>query len=149
LVLGADAVAAAEEAVGDEVLVAARETGVAVGDFIELLQLCGPAAEETLRWAVTRGIPVAAVLRAASALVRKVVAADLPARGRAVRRVLEALSPFGDWPAAVALLKSFHSSRALSPDALAGEIELFLDGLRARREDLYRGIAALTAEGWQ
>ena len=149
LVLGADAVAAAEEAVGDEVLVAARETGVAVGDAIELLRLCGPAAEETLRWSITQGIPVGAVLRAASALVRKVVAADLAARGRAVRRVLEALSPFGDWPAAVALLKSFHPTRALSPDALAGEIELFLDGLRARREDLYRGIAALTAEGWQ
>lgn len=145
LCLPAAAVDAAQDAVDDSVLEAARATGFDVADFIDMMRLTGPEAEDTLRWAAARGIPAAAAIRAATAFVRKLPAADVGERGRAARIVLEALAPFGDWPGAVALLKVYAGERDVGAERLATELARFLDALRARGDDLYRGIAALVA----
>jgi predicted glycosyltransferase len=150
LCLPAAAVDAAEDAVDDAVLAAARATGFDVSDFIDMMHLCGGEGAGALRWAAERGVPAAAAIRAASAFVRKLSAAspvDRDGRGRAARVVLEALAPFGDWPGAIALLKVYAPERDVGAERLAADLAQFLDGLRARGEDLYRGIAALAAAG--
>ena len=49
-----------------------------------------------------------------------------------------------DWAGAATLLKVFGVERQLLPAAFAGELGAFLDHLRGRGEDLYRGIALLS-----
>ncbi len=161
LVLPASAVEAAEEAIGEPLLVAARELSLDLETFVEVMHALGGAGDDThdvgvrdaaatsgasidlLRSLVDRGIPVAAGVRVVTLLARKLATARPGERAAAARLVLGELAPFADWGAAVMLLRAFTVERQLGPSGFAGELGKFLAGLRARGESLPQGIARL------
>ena len=154
LVLPAAEVAAAEDAVDDELLLAARDLGLELEPFFELGRALVPeggvagteatrAAVRLHRFAHARGIPAAAALRVVHAFLRKLVGGGVEERAAAAEALLAELAAFDDWAGAATLLKVFGVERQLLPAAFAGELGAFLGRLRGRGEDLYRGIAYL------
>ncbi len=156
LVLPAATVAAAEEAIDDTLLAAARELDLDLEIFLELIDAldgettASPVAVARraialVRHATTEGIPVSAVQRVTALLARRLPAARPDDRADAAARVLLALRPFDDWGGALSFLKVFTPEPKLPAAQLGDAICDFLAGVRARGEDLYRGIAQLSS----
>ncbi|HOT27264.1 MAG TPA: glycosyltransferase [Candidatus Ozemobacteraceae bacterium] len=162
LLLPAAQVETAEAMVGDGILRAAAELNLPETLFVDMAQalnhdhghdrvapdadpaVAGAGAIEIAADAAGRGLPVEAVLRAVVFLAKRLPGASPHGRIDAARRLVEAAAPFGDWAGLIALLKMFGNERA---DAVGFTAELcaFLGHLLRRKEDLYRGIARLTA----
>jgi len=145
LVLPASAVASAEDAVDDDLLAAAGDDLELYLDVVEALD--GETASGTSRHAVEllgradgEGIPRLAAQKITTLLARRLPTARPDERAEAAARVLAALRPFDDWGGAQSFLKIFATDARPLPDAVCD----FLAGLRARGEDLYRGIARLS-----
>lgn len=155
LVLPSSAVEAAEEAVGDRLLVAARALGAETEPFVELMRMLDGErpgdAGETSDLAVALLELLCGEHRVAPPIALKLLALlsrKLPGtpaeRAKAMGAVADALAPFGDWAGATVLLKVFGTERELGAAAFARELAAFLDATRERGEDLYAAIAALT-----
>ncbi len=160
LVIPPSAVDAAEEAVGDEVLRAMRETALELDPFVEIMHALSPSmpegtsepprvvsalAVEILRAASGLGVPPLQATRVVVTFARRLATATPTERAAASRRLLGDLAPFHDWPGAVTLLKLLGTERRLGAEALAGELGRLLAALAGRGEDLYRGVALLAA----
>jgi predicted glycosyltransferase len=153
LVLPSHAVDAAEEALDDALLASTSELGLAIADVTTLMRCLEgsspdeePArvsslALELVRTMKREGVAFADAMRVVEPLCKKLVAATAEERAAAASSLLAALVPFADWPGAGMLVRAFGAERRLSADELAREATLFLGRLRARGEDLYRGIA--------
>ena len=72
-------------------------------------------------------------------------AAENGERVRAVESVLASFLPFGDWAGAGMVVRTLRAERELPAEALAEALGGFLAGLRRRGEDLYAGLAQLSA----
>lgn len=159
LVLTPSEVDAAGQAITDDLLATARDLGLEIDPFLELMRALDPiedgiggieaeraSAEATqlLRFAAEREIPIPAALRIAGALCRKIGVASPEERAGAARSLLAHFKAFDDWGGAATLLKVFGQERQLTAAAFAGELGSFLAGLTTRGEDLYRGIARLS-----
>ncbi|MBI5509395.1 MAG: hypothetical protein HY903_11645 [Deltaproteobacteria bacterium] len=149
----------AEAAIGDEVLRAARDCRVGYQVFVDLMRALdtrdsGASVEEEtsagevselavalLRFITDRALPVVTAVKLVAALSQKLPRALPAERAAAARRLLPELAAFNDWTAATAFLRMINSERRLPAAELAALIGDFLSRLRARREDLYRGIA--------
>jgi predicted glycosyltransferase len=163
LVLPPAAVDAAEEAVGDALLHAARDLDLDLDPFFDVMHALSPAAVEgapaapsspkaasdltveLLRAAAELGVPPLSAARVSAAFSRRLAQATPAERAAASRRLLGALAPFHDWPGATTLLKLLGTERRLGADALAGELGRLLAALGERGADLYRGVALLAA----
>lgn len=160
LVLPAWEVDAAEEAMTDNVLEAARDLGVSTEPFLEAMQmLAGESADgiggpdpglvsdlavSLLRASDALGVPTEAALRIAGALGRRLVRATPEERAAAARQAFLALAPFNDWSGAVVLMRLFGAEPKLtSVAALSGELTALLTKLKARGADLYGAIDLL------
>jgi predicted glycosyltransferase len=161
LLLPAAEVDAAEEAVSDELLRASAELGLELDAFFGLIHALDPrgsgdgaagepeavsgSAIALLRHAEEVGIPLPAALRLAGLVSRKLLFATPLERARAVRELLDGLLPFDDWAGAYSLLKVFGAEKQLPAPRFLEELLGFLSELRRGGEDLYRGIARLSA----
>jgi len=172
LIMPASEVAAAEAAIDDQVLAAARSQGVALETLIDVMHALAPpdgdgegagggngrkrrvdrGSESTSRLACelmaavsARGIPVPAALRVITQASRKLPLAAPAERAAAVTELLGELAAFDDWAGAATLLKLLTPEKQLSASGLTRELASFLGGLRARGEDLYRGVAYLSS----
>ncbi|MCC6559040.1 MAG: hypothetical protein IT372_39455 [Polyangiaceae bacterium] len=160
LVLPAAEVDAAEDAVGDELLVAARELGLDMEPIADVLHALAPpdeprarraaaAASEhailLLRASAALGAPPSAAARVAAALARRLARSTPADRAAAARRILAALAPFADWTAAATLLRLLRPERRLDAAALAAEVEGYLSTIATRGYDLYGAVALLSA----
>lgn len=164
LVLDEAEVDAARQAIGDEVLSASRELGLGLEAIVDVMGALAPAdatraprrrrappaeisalAVELLRDAAARGVPAGAALRVIPAVCRKLAAATPAERAAGARRILAGLAGFADWSSATTLVRLLGAERELSPEALAGEIDQFLDELRRRGQDLTRAITLMSA----
>lgn len=162
LLLPATLVEDAEAMVGDGILRASAKLNLPEALFVDTAQAlnhdhghdrvapdadpaaAGAGAIEIAADAAGRGLPVEAVLRAVIFLARRLHGATPQVRVDAARRVMEAAAPFGDWAGLIALLKTFGNERA-DAAGFTAELCAFLGHLLQRQEDLYRGIARLTA----
>jgi len=162
LLLPAAQVEAAEALVGDGILRASAELNLPEALFVDTAQalnhdhghdkgapdadpaVAGAGAIEIATEAAGRGLPVEAVLRAVVFLAKRLPGATPHVRVDAARRLMDAAAPFGDWAGLIALLKMFGNERA-DAAGFATELCAFLGHLLRRKEDLYRGIARLTA----
>ncbi|MGE0712176.1 MAG: glycosyltransferase [Planctomycetota bacterium] len=161
LVLPPAAVEAAEEAVDDELLAAARELGLELQAFFELMEVTDPRPRETLdaeaaqeasrlatgllREVARLGVPLPAARRVLDPLARKLGGAAPRARAAALRAALAAFLPFADWSGAAMVVRALRGEKELEPAALLEALERFLAGLRAAGLDLYAGLARLAA----
>jgi len=161
LLLPAGQVDAAEEAVTDELLRASADLRLDLDALFSVMQAIEPrgaegrtgpepeqvsrAAVDLLRYADDAGIPLPAAVRVTQALSRKLALATPADRARAARTLLGGLLPFADWAGAHNLLKVFGAERQLAAPRFVEELSAFLAQLRQRGEDLYRGIALLSA----
>jgi predicted glycosyltransferase len=164
LVLDEAEVEAARQAISDEVLGATRELGLSLEAVVDVMGALAPPdggraprrkrtppgelsalAVELLREVTARGVPSGAALRVIPLLCRKLGAATPAERAACVRRTLGGLAPFDDWSSAATLMKLLGAERELAAEALAGELDLFLDELRRRGQDLSRGISLISA----
>lgn len=152
-------VEAAEEAVSRDVLAAARELSLGIEGLIDLMHaLRGPDSESPggaraaselatglLRAAAAAGAPPEAAAKVGAALALKLGRSAPEDRALAVRRVLDALTPFEDWPAASTCVKLLRSERRSGTGDFVEDLCGFLGALRARGQDLYSGVALLSA----
>lgn len=166
LVLPAHEVAAAEAAVTDELLGAARSLGGAPEDFFDLVRALAPeapaggarsgrsreaiasaAAVALASRAVALGVPEAHVLRLLAPIQRRLLRGPLPERVAATERILAALAPFSEWGPALHLVRSLAPARDASPREVASELEEFLGRFREPGGEggLARAVAALAA----
>ncbi|HEY9071603.1 MAG TPA: glycosyltransferase [Candidatus Ozemobacteraceae bacterium] len=153
----------AEALVGDELLRAAIEWNLSEDLFIDTAQAlvsprshdyaapgadtaeAGGTAVRLVSDITSRGLPVEAALRAVLFLARRLPEANTGCRADAARRLLDAASPFHDWPGILALLRTFGNERA-DPSGFVSGLCDFLETLHRQGEDPYRGIARLAAE---
>lgn len=84
-------------------------------------------------------------LRVITQASRKLPLAAPAERAAAVTELLGELAAFDDWAGAATLLKLLAPEKQLSASGLTRELASFLGGLRARGEDLYRGVAYLSS----
>lgn len=160
LVWGAGEVEAAEEAMSDELLAAARELSLPIDTFVEVMHALAPRAAEgpaadpgearaqavaIVRAASALGAPPEAAALLAQGLSRRLPRAAPEARAQVVLGLLAALAPFGDWTAAVTLIKLLRPERRLDAAALGEELTAFLTALGEHGRDLYAGVALLSA----
>lgn len=162
LLLPAAQVDIAEALVGDGILRVSAELNLPEALFVETAQalnhghghdsiapdtdpaVAGDGAIEIAAKAAGRGLPVEAVLRAVVFFAKRLPGATPHIRIDAARRLMAAAAPFGDWAGLIALLKMFGNERA-DAAGFTAELCAFLEHLLRRKEDLYRGIARLTA----
>jgi predicted glycosyltransferase len=157
LVLPASEVEAAEEAIGDDALTTARQLGVPLATMIDVIQLLedgGRRHEEPgevaalattlLREAAGHGLPLPVAMRLWSTLARKLPRARAGERAEALRQVIAALAPFGDWAGAATLVKLVVAEKQLPAAAFAAEMGGFLGRLRERNASLYAGVELLS-----
>lgn len=161
LVLPDREVDAAEEALGDDLLTAARDLGLGLEPFVQLGAALDPRprgetdpeevarscelAGELLRFLDARGLPLAPAMRVVEPLARKLARATPDERARAARTVLEAFLPFEDWPGAAMVIRTLRNEKELSGEELARGLSGFLSALREREQDLYAGLAQLSS----
>jgi len=155
LVLPAAAVDHAEATVDDRMLATARRTGVELDALFAVAQALDPEradgeragdhAAELVDWLAGRAIPVPAALRVLAAFARKATHGGVDERAAAARALLAELARFGDWAGAATMMKVFGAERRLPPGGFVAELGRFLGQLHDRGDDLYRGIAYLSA----
>jgi predicted glycosyltransferase len=153
-------VEAAEEAMSDDLLAAARDLALPVDPFVEVMHALAPRAAEgaepdvgaaralaveILRAATGQGAPPEAAVLLAQGLSRRLPRTALDERAAAVMRLVAALAPFGDWTAAVTFIKLLRPERRLDAAALGDELAAFLSALGEHGRDLYAGVALLSA----
>lgn len=155
-------VEAAEALASDDILRASAELNLPESIFVDTAQalihdhghdridadsdpvVASAGAIELAADAAKRGLPVESALRAVAFLARRLPVATPQVRIDAAQRLLKSAAPFGDWAGVVALLRTFGNERADAAGFVA-ELSAFLGRLFERKEDLYRGIAHLTA----
>jgi UDP-N-acetylglucosamine--N-acetylmuramyl-(pentapeptide) pyrophosphoryl-undecaprenol N-acetylglucosamine transferase len=163
LVLPGWEVDAAEEAVTDDLLAAARELHITVDPFLDVMRAIAfggdaedgigapdPGAVSDLAVALLRfteglGVPVDAAARLTLAVAKKLPRATADERSQAARAAFSTLAPFGDWSGAAVLLRTIGDGQKLTPAALTSELTTLCARLRASGDDLYRGVALLSA----
>jgi UDP-N-acetylglucosamine--N-acetylmuramyl-(pentapeptide) pyrophosphoryl-undecaprenol N-acetylglucosamine transferase len=152
-------VAAAEAMVTDELLAASVRLGQPLEGFLELARALDPPPDEAsapaepevaveqsislIEELCERALPIHAVQRVLQAIARKLTGATTSERAHAARQLLRVLADFNDWAAAATLLKLLGGER--DHEVFSVELLSFLRQLRDRREDLYRGVAYLSA----
>jgi predicted glycosyltransferase len=165
LVLPAHEVAAAEAAVSDTLLAAARGLGVAVEGFFELVHALVPsvpattgtrserrpesaaseAAASLARRAVEIGVPPIHVLKLLVPLQKRLLRGGLAERLAGAERILSCLVPFSEWGAALHLVRSLGPSREETALDVAEEVETFVARFGGEPGGLARAVAALAA----
>ena len=161
VVLPGHLVDSAYEAVSDELLVALRTDAVQFEQVIDLMHalrpesaapgprselLAGRAQEslELLRFARLQNIPLPVLLRGVRLLAPRLGVGSAAERATALRSVLDALSPFADWPAALSLVKLLGTERRQRTAEATGELVRFLGSLHKRGDSLLHGIGYLS-----
>lgn len=165
LVLPAHEVAAAEAAVGDGLLAAARDLGVPLEGFFELVQALVPAvpggsgarserraekeaseaAAGLARQAVVAGVPAVHALRLLVPLQKRLLKGTLEERIDGTARVLAALAPFSEWGAALHLVKSLSPAREATALEVSTELEAFVGRFGGVAGGLAQAVAALAS----
>ena len=164
LVLPGQQVDAAQAAIDDTLLSALRSESVDYAQLLDVMHALAPPREaqggpltdaaaaeltarsvELVRAGRTHGLPVSLLARLARLGGPKLGSGSAGERARALEGLVAALGSFADWPAALSLVKLLVAERGQPAAVTAREITGFLEALRARGEDLYRGIAYLSA----
>lgn len=159
LVLPPAAVEAAEGAVDDALLLAARELGYELASLFELMGVLEPRprgeldaesarelstmAVELVREFAQAGVPLEAARRALDPLARKLPRANAGERREVLGRALQAFAPFNDWSGAGMVVRALRSEKEPSGSELIQHLERFLAGLSREGHDLYQGLARL------
>lgn len=147
LILPPHEVEAAEDVVSDEVL--ARVGSDGLERFLGLLRAIGEGSARDVPLALSvhaalASVPVAQATRLVEIVTRKLAHAPPDERARAIVALIEAFAPFADWQGATILLGLLQTERQLPASALVQRLTELLASLRARGEDLYRGVAELS-----
>lgn len=149
LVLPPRKVDAAEDALTDSLLQRARRRSLDLDDLARLTHMLGDGEAELARPAAKllelmhrHRLPTHAGLRLSGAFCRKLERATGIERARALRRLLPALAPFGNWNAAATLIRVLASERELRPEELAERLCEYLEACRGG--DLYEAVARLS-----
>lgn len=159
LVLPPAAVEAAEEAVDDALLGAARELGYELEALFGLMELLEPRprgeldaesagelsrlAVELVRELARVEVPLEAARRALDPLARKLPRAKPAERREILGRALRAFLPFGDWSGAAMVVRALRSEKEPGGFQLIEGLERLLKLLRAEGRDLYFGLQRL------
>lgn len=161
LCLGASALEAAEIAMDDAVLEAARGTGVEEAVFIEVMHALdmGPddlppldpkgasaGACAVVRALASHGTPVTPALRAVLVLLRRMQTGTALERAAATCSVVDAFAPFADWAGAHALLRAVPLDGLAGPADVVRPIVAELAAVRTEGGDLYRAIARIVKQ---
>lgn len=158
-VLSPAAVEAAEEAVDDALLEAARDLGYELHTFLDLMAVLEPRpraeldaeaagalsrlAVELVRETAEAGVALEPVRRALDPLARKLPRATPRERFEVIRRALHAFAPFGDWAGAGMVVRALRAEKDPGGVAMISALEAFLRDLRGKTQDLYAGLARL------
>lgn len=161
LALPPAAVEAAEEAIDDALLAEARQSGLELDTFFEVMEVLDPRpreeldaeaaseasqqALELLRHVGRLGVPLPAARRVIDPLARKLVSADPVARAELARGALDAFAPFADWAGAAMVVRTLRNERELEGEGLARALGRFLAVLRDEGQTLYQGLERLGA----
>jgi len=158
-VLSPAAVEAAEEAVDDALLAAARDLGYELHTFLDLMAVLEPRprseldaesagalsklAVELVRETALAGVPLEPVRRALDPMARKLPRATPGERAAVITRALQAFRPFADWAGAGMVVRALRSEKEPSGSHMIAALEAFLADLHAQGQDLYQGLARL------
>lgn len=158
-VLSPAAVEAAEEAVDDALLAAARDLGYELHTFLDLMAVLEPRprseldaesagalsklAVELVREAAEAGVALEPVRRALDPLARKLARGTPAERAGVITRAMRAFQPFGDWAGAGMVVRALRSEKEPSGSHMIAALEAFLADLHQRGQDLYQGLARL------
>jgi len=156
-VLSPAAVEAAEEAVDDALLAAARDLGYELHTFLDLMAVLEPRprsdaesagalsklAVELVRETALAGVPLEPVRRALDPLARKLPRGTPGERAAVITRALQAFKPFSDWAGAGMVVRALRSEKEPSGSHMIAALEAFLADLDAQGQDLYQGLARL------
>jgi predicted glycosyltransferase len=152
LVLPAHVVDAGEQALTDDALARLAALDAPVTAFAGMMRALEPRDGEpgaarpeavsllalaTLEEAHAMGLNAAISVRMAERLSRKLASSTPEERKKALVTVLHALSPFGDWEAALAFVGALVPERQLAAHALAEALVQYLEKARSSGSDLY------------
>ncbi len=168
LVLAPHEVEAAEEAISDAWLEVATKTGVPLELFFDIHRSLdpepfesgarrplGPRRRDEARRAVSStlrvveeiaaaGIPASWASRIVPVLSKKILRGTLEERAGAIAGIIHAVAPFGDWNAALNLVRTINPEKEIPADSFAAMLSQFIDSLKTQGESLTRGIERLS-----
>lgn len=166
LVLPSHEVAAAQDAVSDELLKMSLAFGTTLEGFFDLIhslegavtdvsgrftgkkmgRTVSDAALEMVGRATSLGVPVASAVKLLTQLNRKMLKGPVDERLKASQEILSALSPYGDWTSALHLLRSISPSKDVSALELATELAAFLSRWHRQGEGLLKAVSVLSGD---